>query len=334
MPPKKNAKGAKGGKGGKEEPTDEIPDDPTVLRLPTKQPPAPINVAVLQNSIVPPVPLYPEWSESEVLATYSRADDADQESSDDAATDSNPPPFEGTFVDHTIDLDNFLPPSLSAKKLQWLRPIDAIDLPFWQFKEGEVRRTGLPEFELCVVDLEVPPTDEEVAQSTAAKESHAKACAAAEEAGEEAPAPPSSPLAKPLPREMLRPLVSDEGYASRFASVFEVINSVGRSYAAKKLSESPPPPTPEEEEAAAAEKARIKAEEEAAAAAKSKKGKKGAAIEEEKEKEPEGSPEDPEHPLPSGQFLWECIYPKSTDGTTPLYNRDGRYSIKMFVDGR
>ena len=330
--PKKNAKGGKGGKGGKDEAQAETSDDPSVLRLPTKQAPAPTNVPVLPSSVSVPVPLYPVWNETEVIATYTPPSDEDAADPDPDAAAATPLPFTGTFVDHTLDLTNFLPPSMANQTHKWLRPIEAVDLPFWVFAEGEEKRTSLPEFEMCVVDLEVPPTEEEVAQVAAAEEAHQAACVAAEEAGEETPSPPAPPPSKPIPREMLRPLSSNDGYASRFASVFEVINSVAQSYAAKKMADAPPPPTAEEA-AAAAEEARIKAEEEAeavAAAAKGKKGKKGkdAAEEVVEETAPSAFPEDPDHPLPPGQFLWECIYPKGPDGSTPKYNSEGRYVMK------
>ncbi len=198
----------------------------------------------------------------------------------------------------------------------------------------------------CVVDFFVPPTKEEAAASAAKAEAAAKlaaekeaARAAAEEAGEPLPEEDvakdaEEPTPPPPPREILRSLKFSGAFPSQLVSVYELISSVSKSYAAKKAREAPPPPT-EEEIAAAAAAAAAAAEEEAAAAAAKAKGKKKGKGDPEPEQEevPVAPPSDPNDPIQPGAFLWEAIYPKTAPGsTTPRYNPSGRYAVRIFVN--
>jgi hypothetical protein len=325
----------KKGKAPKEDVADTQDDDPSVRRIPEKPPPLPMQPKVLPTTISPPVPLLPLWDETKVMNTYTKKKEDENENVEDDATttdDLNEIDDSTTYMDPTLNITNILPNELQKMTHEWKRPLDILDLPFWQ----EQKKSTLPEFDLCVVDLYVPQTDEEKKEWADILAKHEASVKAAEEAGEELPVPPVE-KEKELPREILRPLVTKGSYSARFASIFELINSVNCSYLASKQENAPPPPTAEEIAAAEAA-AKLAAEEAAAAAAAAaaskKKGKKGGKTDEEEVvKEEVKEPSDPNHPIQDGHFLWEAIYPKGPDGKTPKYNPNGQYSIKLYVNG-
>ena len=229
-------------KGAKEEASNPTDDDPTVTRIACAPPAPPTTTAVLPIKVAAPVPLLPLWDENSVNEQYQpkRPDDEEEEESNTTDTiDTNAP-----YVDHSTDLLHCLPAEMAKKPHDWKRPVDVLDLPYW----NEQKTSNLPEFDLCVVDLHVPPTEEAQQERALALEQHEAAVKAAEEAGEEAPEAPVENV-PPTPREILRPLVSNGSYSSRFASIFELINSVSLSYLRKKEADAPPPPTPEEQAA-------------------------------------------------------------------------------------
>ena len=293
-------------------------DDQSVIRIPSKPASKPEQNLVLPSTVSPPVALFPLFNIQEVNNTYNTTTPTEEE---DTSTEEQATPAlnETPFIDHSIDLSTILPPEISNIAHEWKRPSD---LSYWKQNENE----------LCVVDLNVPLTPEEIQAAQDIQTKHEEAVKTAEEAGEEPPTPPE-PIVKPLPREILRPVTGNNSYSNRFVSCFNLINAVTQSYLAKKEANKPPPPTPEELalQAEAEEAARIAAEEAAAAAKKSKKGKKGDVQEEVPEEV--AAPLDPNHPMQENQFLWECIYPKGPDGVVPRYQSNGRYSIKMFVNG-
>jgi len=314
-------------------------DDPSVIRIPSKPKSPSTNTLVLPTSVLEPVPILPVWNLKEVVETYTTTlnteDDGTTSEATEESTEQNSTAAVEPFVDNSVDLSQCLPPSMAALPHEWRRPVDVVSLPYWQ-AEGQEGKSGMtppPSSAFSVVDLQVPLTEEEISDAAEIQTKHEASVKAAEEAGEEAPALPVA-VEKPTPRTILRPLEANNSYSARFVSVFEMVNAVAQSYLVAKVANAPPPPTDEElaaqaEEAAAAKAA---AEEAAAAASKKKKGK-GAPAEVERTEVEENTTSDPNNPVQDGHFLWECIYPKGPDGILPTYQSNGRYSVKMFVNG-
>ena len=173
----------------------------------------------------------------------------------------------------TLSAD-LLPTELRGQNLVWKRPAELEAFPFWsqtaeaaepdqaENSAGSEQSSKAP---WCVVDFYVPPTPEEAAAAAAKAAAEAAAEAekeaarkAAEEAGEplpeeeaeESPNEPTPP--PPPPREILRALKFSGTFPAQLVSVYDLISSVSKSYAAKKARDAPPQPSEEEIAAAAA----------------------------------------------------------------------------------
>ena len=357
----------------KDEPTDseESQEDPSVVRVGTAAPAAPDETRdptfVLPCKVSAPAPLLPIWDGAAVASTYevnsgSAEEDSEENASAEAggegeenASEVNAGGSTALYTDYTVNTADILPAELQSQPHVWKRPSELESFPFWSDslraaegqEDGENPSGNAQSAPWCMVDFYVPPTEEEAAAAAAAAAAAEKAKAdkeaarkAAEEAGEplteEEPEEESAPVEPaPPPREILRPLKFSGTFPSQLVSVYELISSVSKSYAAKKASEAPEPPTKEELEAAAAAAEAAAAAAAEAAAAKSKgKKKKGKNEPEPEEDEPPPEVEaDPNDPIQPGAFLWEAIYPKVEPGsTTPRYNPSGRYSVRLFVN--